>query len=223
VAVSPSEYEDVQRWRVAPVERVRQITSGIDVDEVTTLSRHGKIAPDNVDVSVCGRITRQKDPLTIARASELVVRARPGTRFRWIGEGDMRPAFEHALCEAGIRDQWSITGWVKSAYSYVAATKLLWLASLYESFGYVTLEGMALGVPTIGTHVAGTMDLIVDGVSGFLVPVGDAAAIAERTLAYLADRHLQEAISQGALRRCTFFASSNMTHETAALYRSLRP
>ncbi|MDP3938137.1 MAG: glycosyltransferase [Deltaproteobacteria bacterium] len=218
VAVSPSEYDELRRWRVSSAARLRQITSGIDVEEVERLSRDGDVAPEPVDVSVCGRISRQKDPLTVARASARVISARPDTRFRWIGDGDMRVPFERVLARAGIRDHWSITGWVKSAYGYLAATRVLWLASLYESFGYATLEGMALGVPTIGTHVAGTRDLIVDGETGFLVPVGDASALAERTLTYLSDPSLQKSFSERARARCVRFTNSGMIRETAALY-----
>jgi D-inositol-3-phosphate glycosyltransferase len=65
---------------------------------------------------------------------------------------------------------------------YFAAAEMVVVPSHYESFGMVALESMAMGTPVIASRVGGLAHLVVDGCNGYLVPAGDAAALAERIL-----------------------------------------
>jgi glycosyltransferase involved in cell wall biosynthesis len=138
-----------------------------------------------------------------------------------VGDGDLRAAFERELQQLGVRKRWEITGWMDSPYGYLRASRLSWLASLYESFGYVTLEAMALGVPTIGTIVAGTRDLIAHGRNGFLVRVGDEESLATLTLRCLDDKPLRETLAANARATAEVMSSGVMVEQTADLYRML--
>jgi glycosyltransferase involved in cell wall biosynthesis len=60
------------------------------------------------------------------------------------------------------------------------ASDVLVLPSLVEGFAHVILEAMACGVPVVTTHHTCAPDVMVDGEHGFIVPVGDAGAIADR-------------------------------------------
>jgi len=218
IAVSQSEGRDLRRFRVVPESRIREVVNGIDAEAVREFARGLNPPPASVDVTVCARVTSQKDPLAAAKASAHVLQVRPKTRFRWVGDGDMRDRFEAALRGLGIRSSWDITGWVENPYGYMMASRLLWLPSRYESFGYVTLEGMALGVPTIGTKVAGTMDLIMHGDSGYLVDPGDVQRLAAHTVECLDDRALLGRLSAGARARAEAMTVDKMVTGTLAAY-----
>jgi D-inositol-3-phosphate glycosyltransferase len=73
---------------------------------------------------------------------------------------------------------------------YVAADVTV-LPSYYESFGMVVLEAMACGSPVIGSRVGGLTTTVRDGVTGFLVPDGDAGALAERIQTLVGDDDLR--------------------------------
>jgi starch synthase len=88
----------------------------------------------------------------------------------------------------------------------MAAHDVFVFPSLFEGFGLVLLEAMALGLPIITTaHTAGP-DLIRDGAEGFIVPIRSAAAIAERLEKLHRDRGLLATMSENALRRAAEFS-----------------
>lgn len=78
---------------------------------------------------------------------------------------------------------------------------VLVVPSSYEGFGIVYIEGMAFGLPAIGTTGGGASDIISDGKTGYLVPPDDEAMLSERLSTLAKDRDLLARMSANALRR----------------------
>ncbi len=99
--------------------------------------------------------------------------------------------------------------------------------SVYEPFGLINVEAMACGLPVVATAVGGIPEIVVEGVTGFLVPVpegevGLGKALAERVLAVAADpERAAEMGRQGRQRVLDQFTWSAIAGRTAALYGTL--
>ena len=94
----------------------------------------------------------------------------------------------------GSLDNEPLAGMLKQAH-------VLAVPSSYEGFGIVFLEGMAFGLPAIGTTAGAAGEIIRDGENGYLIPPGDAAALATRLQSLASDRALLTRLSINALQR----------------------
>jgi starch synthase len=96
--------------------------------------------------------------------------------------------------------------------------------SIYEPLGIVNLEAMACEAAVVASDVGGIPEVVVDGKTGFLVPLGErfASDFAERTNALLADPAQARAMGRaGRERAVSDFAWGAIAEQTSALYRSL--
>ena len=98
----------------------------------------------------------------------------------------------------------------------MAAAQVMVVPSDYEGFGIVYLEGMAFGLPAIATTSGAAAELISDGVDGYLIPLGDAAALAERITTLAGDRARLDRMSAAARLR---FARQPTWDESCAAIR----
>jgi glycosyltransferase involved in cell wall biosynthesis len=125
-----------------------------------------------------GRLTRQKDFLTLVRAfAEL----RHGRRVRLIilGEGEDRPALERLAGELGVQDDVALPGFRENAPAYMARSALFALSSAWEGLPTVLIEALAVGTPVVSTDCpSGPREILQEGRLGALVPVGDVPALA---------------------------------------------
>ncbi len=103
-------------------------------------------------------------------------------------------------------------------HALLARSDALVVPSTYEGFGIVYLEGMARGLPAVGTQAGAAGEIIRDGESGFLVPAGNARALADVLNRLAADRTLLERMSAGARRRYDDFPTWEQTAARARQY-----
>jgi glycosyltransferase involved in cell wall biosynthesis len=107
-------------------------------------------------------------------------------RALMIGDGPMRGAVEARARALGVARDVVVTGVQADVRPYVEACDAVALCSTTEAFSLAAIEGMALGKPLVHSEVGGAAEMVLHGVTGYLFPVGDTAALVER-LARLAD------------------------------------
>ena len=118
-----------------------------------------------------------------------------------VGDGPDRSQAEMLAFGLGIRDRVHFLGKQDSVTELLPLADLMLMPSELESFGLAALEAMACRVPAIATRVGGVPELIEDGVSGCLFPVGDVASMAECAIGLLKDPDRLQ--SMGAAARQT--------------------
>jgi N-acetyl-alpha-D-glucosaminyl L-malate synthase BshA len=129
------------------------------------------------------------------------IRRKIPARLLLIGDGPERSLAERLARELGFEDRATFLGNVVAVETLLPAAKVLLLPSDAESFGLAALEAMACGVPVVGTAAGGLPEVVVDGVTGFLRPVGDVAGMAEAALELLGDDDRWRRFSAEARRR----------------------
>jgi glycosyltransferase involved in cell wall biosynthesis len=126
-----------------------------------------------------GRLTQQKDYPTLLRAFALLLRRCPA-RLIVLGEGEGRAELEQLASELGVSSQLAMPGFVRNPYCWMKRARLFVLSSRWEGFANVVAEALACGVPVVSTDCpSGPGEILGGGVFGHLVPVGDAAALAQ--------------------------------------------
>ncbi len=149
---------------------------------------------------------------------ERVQKAMPA-RLLLIGDGPERSLAERLARDGGFAAKTTFLGNVAAIETILPAARLLLLPSDAESFGLAALEAMSCGVPVIGTAKGGLPEVVEDGVSGYLRPVGDVEGMAKAAMSLLSDTDLWSKFSRAARRRAEVdFPTDALVSRYRALY-----
>jgi glycosyltransferase involved in cell wall biosynthesis len=163
------------------------------------------------------RLAPQKGHTTLVEAARLVNERRPDVRFAIVGDGELRRELERLADGLPI----VFTGPREDVPALLASFDVFAFPSRFEGLCLAVIEAQAAGVPVVATPVGGIRETVVDGETGLLVAVGDAAALAERILELLDDPERGRRLAQEARRRVLErFSERRMVEETLALYGS---
>jgi glycosyltransferase involved in cell wall biosynthesis len=159
------------------------------------------IADNTPVIGFVGRLVLEKGlDIVAATVAELARRGVPH-RLVVVGDGPARAEFE-AQVPGAIFLGFQTGNALARAY---AGFEMFLNPSITETFGNVTLEAMACAVPPVAAAATGAASLVVDGVSGRLVPPGDTGAFADALAAYAADPALRAAHGAESFRRAQAF------------------
>jgi D-inositol-3-phosphate glycosyltransferase len=106
---------------------------------------------------------------------------------------------------------------------YYSAAEMVVMPSHYESFGMVALEAMACGTPVVASKVGGLAFSVQDGQTGFLVPDGNALALADKICLLLRDEDLRQKLGQQAASWAQRYSWASITNQIVDLYGQLQP
>lgn len=152
-------------------------------------------------VAFAGRLVAKKGADVLLEAMAQVVRQVPAARLLIVGEGEERARLERLITEHALGDHVTMTGHLAGPEleTRLGAAWVQALPSRYpEPFANTVLEAMMRGTAVVGTAIGGTPEVVRDGVTGFLVPMDDAAALADRLRRLLGDREMSEGFGAAA-------------------------
>jgi N-acetyl-alpha-D-glucosaminyl L-malate synthase BshA len=219
-----SEYlrrETVRRFDI-PAESIEVIPNFVDLERYRRDlegCHRSQLAPDGekivMHISNFRPVKRVDDAVRVfARASRRVP-----ARLVLVGDGPTRGLAQKVAEEEGVAARVTFLGKQSSVAELLACADVLLLPSESEAFGLVALEAMACGVPVVATAVGGVPELVPDGEAGFLLPLGDVAAMADAVVTLLTDPARWQAASAAAREVATRFSADRIVPRYEALYR----
>ncbi|HEY7158878.1 MAG TPA: glycosyltransferase [Gemmataceae bacterium] len=186
VCVSEAQAAKARRAGVRP-ERISVIYNAIDAarfqepDERyrAKLLRYFR-QPRTHIIGAAGRLSPEKGFDVLIEAAKLVLSEHPSAGFVVFGDGAERARLQQQINAVGIGSSFVLAGFRADLDRFLPHFDLMVLPSHTEGLPNAVLEAFGAGVPVVATAVGGTPEIIEDGESGFLVPAGDAAKMAER-------------------------------------------
>jgi len=175
-----------------------------------------------------GRLDRLKGGLQLVEAMALVLQDHPRAVLLTVGEA--LPGFRQEMAalasRLGLSDQTMVhAGWLSGdelAAAYALADVVATPSLCFESFGLVNLEAMAAGRPVVASFWGGPSDVVVDGVTGFLINPLHVATLADRLSRVLSDDVLAAKLGVAARARVrAVFGLEAQTDAVLALYEEM--
>jgi glycosyltransferase involved in cell wall biosynthesis len=229
INVSSSERQACLALGLLDPERSLVVCNGIDwqsFDALTVDARRVKadlgFGPGDVVVGQVAKFDVQKAQDDLAAAIPLVIEKCPSAKFLFVGDGALRPQIEDQVVRLGVDRQVVFTGYRDDVAMLLKAMDVIALPSRWEGLPLVLLEAMACRKPIVASRVTGNIDVVVDGVTGFLVPSGAPQALAERIVLLLQDARLCDELGRRGRERVEQeFSLARMAAHMRSVYRDL--
>jgi glycosyltransferase involved in cell wall biosynthesis len=212
-----------------PTKKLAVIPNGIDLPPIPpvardTIRRELGIPLESQVVGYIGRLAGQKRVMDLIWAFELIRVMHGEVHFVIVGDGPERAkleSFAHSL-EIGARVKF--LGHRDDARRLLPALNLFWLASDFEGLSNSVMEAMAAGLPVVASDIPPNRELVIDGETGFLAPVGDRVAFAQLGERFLLNSDLARNFgSAGRERVAREFSVERMVEAYARLYHEVFP
>jgi L-malate glycosyltransferase len=207
VTVAAATRDELLRQRIAPAEAVTVIHTGIDLTRFSrTRSREDACRALGLDparpvIGWAGRLVTQKAPQDFLRAAQHIVAEVPEAQIYMAGDGPLADAVQRLIVDLDLAGHVIRAPWQTDVPAMLSAFDVYTLSSLWEGLPQSLLEALAMGCASVATAVDGSVEVIRNGIDGFLVPVGDDALMAERGIQLLKDTALREEIRLAARQR----------------------
>lgn len=226
IAVSEGVAKDLVQTLSLPEELVTAIHNPVVDEELYELSEqpvdHPWVHEGTPIVLAVGRLVPQKDYPLLLRAFSRI-RERRRARLIVLGEGESRKSLERLAERLGVRDDVDFPGFKKNPFPYMRNCTVFVLSSRFEGLPGALIQAMACGAPVISTDCpSGPAEIISEGSSGFLVPVGDENRLTEALERLLNDESLRRAFSEAGKKAASAFAVGSMVrnYEEELLYET---
>lgn len=233
IAVSEASARALRERGIFPAHKIRVVPNAVDVHRFLDASRgfgtEGRetdsLARSPLRVGIVGELSEVKGQDVFIRAARVVVEMFAGeVEFIIVGEdasraGGRRAALEKLVAESGLEGRVRFTGRSEDVAAILSSLDVFVSASRSESFGIALVEAMASGVAVVATATEGAREIVEDGLTGIIVPVGDADSLAAAVTELLGDEARRLSLGESAREAASArFSLERMVADTERVY-----
>jgi glycosyltransferase involved in cell wall biosynthesis len=199
--------ELAQEYRISKEQKIKVIPLGFDLRRFSELRETERVAvrselylaDDEVAVAIIGRLAPVKDHLFFLKVIEYVA-GKTKSRFRVfiVGDGSERSVIEREVQRINARFPGliTLTSWITDIARFNAGIDIVCLTSKNEGTPVSLIEAQASGIPVLSTDVGGVRDVVRDGETGFIIPVGELETYARQLRMLIDDEKMRLKMSQ---------------------------
>jgi len=223
IAVSAAVGRELRSQRILSDKQIVVVPNGVDVDRFNrALAGFDRfqylhsvgLPPDCLLVGSIGELRTLKRHDDFIRAAAKI----PDAHFVLAGIGETRKQLEELVVELRLQDRFHFLGWVDEVEKLLCSLDVFVSSSETESFGLVIAEAMAAGTVVVATETEGAKEVIEDGKTGILVPIGDVNAIAAAVTAVLGDYNRRDMGARAREAANARFSLKRMVDEIEKIY-----
>jgi glycosyltransferase involved in cell wall biosynthesis len=206
-----------------PSAKIARIYNGIDLGQFVPVAGPADAADAPPVIGTVSRLEEQKGLIYFLQAVPALAATWPNLTVLIAGHGSLRSALEAEAARLGIAERTQFLGFVPSPAEVLAQLQVVVIPSVWEPFGLVAAEALAMQRAIVATKVGGLQEVIVDGESGLLVPPENPAALAGAVDGLLRDPGCRKRLGVAGRRRVeALFSVDAMADNMLELYRRLR-
>ncbi|MBS0266820.1 MAG: glycosyltransferase [Planctomycetes bacterium] len=210
-----------------PAEKLAVVHNGMDLPPSAAVGREAArarlgLGDQTPVIGYVGRLANQKRLKDLIWAFELIRVQDDRAEFVIVGDGPERETLEDFARNLRIHERIKFLGHRDDATQLYPAFDLFFLGSDFEGLSNSIMEAMATGIPVVASDIPPNRELVVDGVTGFLAPVGDRVAFAQLGQRVLGDRELARRLGEaGRNRIASEFSIAKMVAGYVRIYRDV--
>ena len=183
---------------------------GVIIPNPVSVEGAARREQEGFHVVTAGRLAPQKNQAMLIDAMEIVRREIPEAKCTIYGEGELRQALERYVREKGMKDTVSLPGHALDIHERIADASVFVLTSEYEGLPNALIEAMMLGIPCITTDYPGAEEVMENGVTGLIVPRGDAGALAGKLIELARNRAMGNTLGKNARQEAERYRAGNV-------------
>ena len=192
VTVSNLNKKKVVDLGIAPIEKLKNIYSGIDLtlfinEKNDQFRKELNLDSNHLLLGSVGRLSNQKDPVTMIEAFYIVIKRFPNAHLTLVGDGELRDEILIKIDQLQLNGRVHLTGNKNDPWKIYHSLDLFIMSSIYEGLGRSITEALSCGVPVVCTSVEGVPEIVRDNETGILVPPKDPGALATGIIKSLND------------------------------------
>jgi glycosyltransferase involved in cell wall biosynthesis len=213
-----------------PDEKIEIIPNGVDLSifnaDVDGSAMRTKLGVKQEPlIATAIRLVKRKGPGHLVNAFSKVIKAMSNAKLAIAGGGTEAASLRTQIKKLGLEKSVLMLGRLQreQVAELMAAANVFVLPSMFESFGLVLLEAMAVGTPVVCTRTQGALEIVKDGEDGLVVPLENDDALADAIVRVLNDRQLAERLrANGQKTVHEKFSWEKTAKKTLALYEKVR-